>query len=132
LEWKELNAAACRIMQNYCGEFKSDELLKIGLLWMADLQKNEVPRVVADNPHKLMRTLEVFNILTCNEMILHASMSRKASNAAMGFIRLDHSDSDSDEWKKWIVLRNEDGTVKSRDLALDFWAPLAENYEKFR
>ena len=132
LEWKELNAAACRIMQNYCGEFKSDELLKIGLLWMADLQKNEVPRVVADNPHKLMRTLEVFNILTCNEMILHASMARKASNAVMGFTRLDHLDSNPDEWKKWIVLRNEDGTVKSRDLALDFWAPLSENYEKFR
>lgn len=131
-EWKELNAAACRIMQNYCGELKNDELLKLGLMWIEDLQKNEASRVGVDNPHKLMRTLEVYNILTCDKMILHASMARKASNPVMGFARQDDSEMDPAEWKKWIVLRNEDGAVKTRDLPLDFWAPLADNYEKHR
>ncbi|MFH1123045.1 MAG: FAD-binding protein, partial [Pseudomonadota bacterium] len=70
IEWKELNAAACRVMQDYCGEFKNEELLKIGLLWLRDLRSNEGPRVSVDTPHKLMRTLEVYNILTCDEMII--------------------------------------------------------------
>lgn len=132
IEWKELNIAACRVMQNYCGEFKNDELLRLGLIWLEDLQKNEAPRVGVDNPHKLMRTLEVYNIMTCDEMILHASMARKASSEVLGFTRLDYPEADPAEWKKWIVLKNQDGDVKSRDLPLDFCVPLAENYEKHR
>lgn len=132
IEWKELNIAACRVMQNYCGEFKNDELLRLGLIWLEDLQKNETLRVGVDNPHKLMRTLEVCNILTCDEMILQASMARKASSQVLGFTRLDYPAVDPPEWKKWIVLKNENGKIKTRDLPLDFWSPLADNYEKHR
>jgi len=132
LEWKELNAAACRIMQNYCGEYKNEELLKLALISLRELQEQDAPRVCVDNPHKLMRTLEVYNILTCNEMIVHASMARKASSQILGFTRLDYPELDPPEWKKWILLRNEEGSIKTRDLPLDFWKPLKENYEKNR
>lgn len=132
IEWKELNAAACRVMQNYCGEYKSEELLKLGLTWIRDLQDNEFQRVCVDTPHKLMRTLEVRNILTCDEMILHASLSRKASSRLLGFFRLDCPEVDPGEWHKWVTVRVEDGTVRAGEMALDFWKPLAENYEKHR
>jgi len=130
IEWKELNAAACRIMQNYCGEYKNEELLHLALISLKDLQENDAPRVCADNPHKLMRTLEVHNILTCDEMIVHASMARKASSDVLGFNRLDYPAVDPPEWKMWIVLRNDDGQVRTRKMPLDFWTPLAGHYEE--
>lgn len=92
-------------MQNYCGEYKNEELLKLGLVWLDDLKRNEAPRVCVDTPHQLMRTLEVLNILTCDEMIVHASMARKASSPYLGFFRLDYPESDPSEWHKWITLR---------------------------
>jgi succinate dehydrogenase/fumarate reductase flavoprotein subunit len=130
IEWKELNAAICRIMQNYCGEFKNDELLKIGLIWLEDLKRNEAPRVHVDNPHKLIRTLEVYNILTCCEMIIHASMARRASTPYLGFFRQDYPDIDPPEWNKWVTIRLEESGVKTGTLPIDFWSPMAENYEK--
>jgi len=130
LEWKELNAAMCRIMQNYCGEYKNEELLKIGLIWLEDMEKNEGPRVCADNPHKLMRTLEVYNILTCNEIILHSSRARKASSRYLDFFRLDYPEMDPPDWHKWVTVKQEDGTVKTGELPIDFWGPLKENYKK--
>jgi hypothetical protein len=132
IEWKELNAAACRIMQNYCGEFKSEKLLEIALLSTQELQDSENHRVCVDNPHKLMRALEVYNILTCNEMIIHASMARKRSCPVLGFNRLDDPLDGTSNEKGWIVLRNKDGRIEKRFLPLDFWSPLSENYEKQR
>lgn len=132
IEWKEINAALCRVMQNYCGEIKNEELLKLGLIWMEDIKKNEFPKIRADTPHKLIRALEVRNILTCNEMILHASIARKASTPTLGFIRQDFPEKDSTEWKKWIKLRLNKGKVETGEMPLDFWEPLAENYEKHR
>ena len=31
--WKELKAGLCKIMQDYCGESKSEETLRMGLRW---------------------------------------------------------------------------------------------------
>jgi len=132
IEWKELNAAACRIMQNYCGEYKNEELLNLGLLWLDDLRKNEGSQISADTPHKLMRTLEVFNIMTCDEIIIHASLARKASSPNLGFFRLDYPEADPPQWRKWVTVRSEEGAVKNGELPLDFWKPMAENYEKHR
>ena len=132
IEWKELNAAACRIMQNYCGRYKNEELLSIALTWLKDIQENEYRRVCVDTPHKLMRTLEVFNIVTCDEMIVHASIARKASSRNLGFFRLDYPDMDPPGWHKWVTIKRKNGGAESGELPLDFWKPLAENYEKYR
>ena len=132
IEWKELNAAQCRVMQNYCGDIKNEELLKIGLAWLDDLRRTDGARVCVDTPHKLMRTLEVFNIMTCSEIIIHASLARKAGNRHFNFVRLDYPETDPPAWHKWINIRQEEGSVKARDLPIDFWEPLAENYEKNR
>ena len=132
IEWKELNAALCRIMQNYCGEYKNEELLKLGLMWLEDLREKEVPKIRVDTPHKLVRTLEVRNILTCDEMILHASLARRASTPYLGFFRQDYPEIDPADWKKWITLRLDKGAVATGEMALDFWKPLAENYENHR
>ncbi|TET29351.1 MAG: FAD-dependent oxidoreductase, partial [Candidatus Heimdallarchaeota archaeon] len=63
LGWKEFNLAITRIMQNYCGEIKSKELLNIGLKLLENLETKEAPNLYARNPHELIRSLEVINIL---------------------------------------------------------------------
>jgi succinate dehydrogenase/fumarate reductase flavoprotein subunit len=129
IEWKELNAAICRVMQNYCSEPKNEELMRIGSLWLKDLEENEATKASADNPHKLMRTLEVMDILACSQMVIHASLARKASSRFLSFIRLDYPLLDPPEWHKWITIRLANGEVEIGELPIDFWGPLEENYE---
>jgi succinate dehydrogenase/fumarate reductase flavoprotein subunit len=129
IEWKELNAAICRVMQNYCSEPKNEELMRIGSLWLKDLEGNEATKASADNPHKLMRTLEVMDILACSQMVIHASLARKASSRFLSFIRLDYPLLDPPEWHKWITIRLANGEVEIGELPIDFWGPLEENYE---
>ena len=129
LNWKELNAASSRVMQNYCGDPKNEELLNIGLIWLKDISENEVPGLFAANPHQLMRTLEVINILTCSEMILHACLARKASSKFLGFNRYDHPKMDPPEWQKFITIRLEEGRVATGERPIDFYGSLKENYE---
>ncbi|MCX6012523.1 MAG: FAD-dependent oxidoreductase [Chloroflexi bacterium] len=130
MEWKEFNAGLCRIMQNYCGELKTDNLLNIGLIWLKDIQDNVVPTMYATNPHMLSRTVEVFDIMTCDEIIIHACKARKASNSRLGFIRLDNPVIDPPEWHKWVTVSQDNGEIKTSSLPLDFAGSLAENYEK--
>ena len=108
---------------------KNEELLKIGLSWLQDLKENEVPKLHASNPHKLGRTMDVIDILTCDEIIIQASLARKSSSTFLGFTRLDYPDVDPPEWNKWITIKLENGQVKVGELPIDFWAPLKQNYE---
>jgi succinate dehydrogenase/fumarate reductase flavoprotein subunit len=129
IEWKELNAAICRVMQNYCSEPKNEELMKIGSLWLKDLEDNEITKAYADNPHKLMRALETINILTCSQMIIHASLARKASSTFLNFLRLDYPLLDPPEWHKWVTIKLKNGRVDIGELPIDFWGSLEKNYE---
>jgi len=116
-------------MQNYCGDPKNEELLNIGLIWLKDLQKNEAPNLIASDPHKLMRTLEVINILTCSEMILHACLARRASSKFLGFNRYDYPDVDPSNWHKFITIRQVANRVEIGERPIDFYGSLKGNYE---
>jgi succinate dehydrogenase/fumarate reductase flavoprotein subunit len=129
LGWKELNAASSRIMQNYCGDPKNEELLRIGLIWLNDLVEDEASRLFASDPHKLMRTLEVIDILTCSEMILHACLARKASSKFLGFTRSDCPEMDPPSWHKFITIRQEEGSMKIGELPIDFCGAVGTHYE---
>jgi succinate dehydrogenase/fumarate reductase flavoprotein subunit len=135
MEWKELNAGICRVMQEWCGEKKSEELLKTGLIWLKEIREGEATTVYARTPHELMRVLECFSILTVGEMIMHASLARKASSNALNFYRTDYPEVDPPEWKKYITIRLEDEKVKTGDISLDYYlqspnaSTLKENYE---
>lgn len=132
IEWKELNFAACRIMQNHCGGYKNDTLLTLGLHWLKDLEEKEVPRLMADNPHKLMRANEVRNVITVDEMIMHASLAREASSKWLFFDRLDFPEKDPDGWNKFVTTRLENDQVVVDSRPLGYWGDLAQNYEDHR
>lgn len=134
--WKDLQSGICRIMQDYCGEYKNKETLELGLEWLKSIRESEASMAYARNPHELMRTLECMVRITVGEMIMHASLARKASSAALDFKRIDYPEVDPPEWKKIITTRLENGEVKVGELPLKYWlmppnAPTyKENYEQ--
>ncbi len=127
-DWKELNAASARVMQNYCSEVKNEELLSLAALWLDDLEKNESSKVGADNPHQLMRVHEVLDILTCARMIVAACQARKASSAYLHFNRLDYPKMDPAEWHKWLVIRKNGDEVTTSDRPIAFWGDYETGY----
>jgi succinate dehydrogenase/fumarate reductase flavoprotein subunit len=128
IDWKELNAGIARVMQNYCGELKNAELLSLGETWLADIQANEVSRVSADNPHKLMRALDVMDILTCAQMIVSASQQRKASSSTLHFSRLDYPQMDPPDWQKFVVIRRGEKGIETSYRPHGFWGDLENNF----
>jgi succinate dehydrogenase/fumarate reductase flavoprotein subunit len=129
VEWKELHAAISRNMQYFCSEYKNERLLTMGLDALEDLEKNWVPQLYALDPHKLLRSLEDLSILTFSQIILHASLARKASSRHLSFQRIDYPQMDPPDWNKWITLKLENNKVTVGELPLAYWGDLKENYE---
>jgi len=130
VEWKEIDAGLSNVMQHYCGDTKSDERLKLGLLWMDELRRGEAKALYARNPHELVRCLEIYCLLDWCEAVLHQSLARKSSNSWMHLIRTDYPENDPPQWRKWITTKLLGGEVKTRDLPMDFWGDLEANYKK--
>jgi hypothetical protein len=66
------------------------------------------------------------------ELVMYASLQRKASNAILDFNRLDYPQMDPPEWNKLFPVRQENNAVKVRELPLDFHvkAPYASSLEE--
>ena len=130
--WKELRAGLCRIMQDYCGEYRNEETLKMGLRWLSSIRESEASRTYARNPHELMRTLECLTRITVGEIMMHASLARKASSKALEFKRLDYPEMDPPEWNKLVTIRLKNGDIKVGELPLNYYllAPNAPTYEE--
>lgn len=130
MSWKELNKAISKAMQNYCGGIKCEALLKEGLDLLESFEREVVPGLTASNPHDLMRTHEVLDILTVAQIVLHASLARKSSSEPLCFRRSDYPEMDPAQDRKHIVIRQENGVVMTRDVSLDFFGELKTEYEK--
>jgi succinate dehydrogenase/fumarate reductase flavoprotein subunit len=128
--WQALNTAITRIMQNYCGAVKSDDLLNEGLKALQDLKENEAAALYARNPHDLLRAQEVLNILTNAELVMHSCMARKASSQQLQFQRLDYPAMDPPEWHKFITVWRDEAGVRTGELPIDYYGDLTENYER--
>jgi succinate dehydrogenase/fumarate reductase flavoprotein subunit len=130
--WKELRAGIYRVMRDYCGASKSQELLKIGLNWFDSIRENEATQVYARNPHELWRTLECLSRITVGEVIMQASLARRASSQALGFDRIDFPEKDPEEWNKFVTIRLADGEVKVGERPFKYWLqpPNAPSYEE--
>ena len=128
--WQELNFAITRVMQHHCGAFKTDELLTRGLSELDEIEAQDVPRLMARNPHDLIRVLEVLNILTTAKIVIHSSLARKASSHPLHFSRLDHADADQSAWRKFVTVRDTPDGVRVDAKPLDYYGNLTENYER--
>ncbi len=134
--WKELMMGITVKMQEYCGEFKHENILKLGLRWLKEIKDVEGQQVYARNPRELVRALECFTVITVGETIIHTSLLRKGTDWGLGHIRIDYPKKDKEHDKKLIVIWKEDDQVKSRSVPVDYhiqppYAPsLEENYKK--
>ncbi len=128
--WKELNLAISKAMQNYCGGVKCEALLKEGLDLLGQFEEETVPRLSASNPHELMRVHEVLDILQVAQLVLHASLARKASSKPLCFSRSDYPAEETENERRHIVIRQENGQILTREVPLDFFGDLKEEYEK--
>lgn len=129
--WKELNMAISKIMQNYCGEVKRQELLETGLKVLNQMEKDAVKNAYARNPHELIRTLEVFDILTVGQLILQACLSRKSSSRMLSFNRADYPEVDPASSRKFLTVKQEKGAIVVGEYPLDYYGSLKETYEEY-
>ncbi|MBN2156991.1 MAG: FAD-binding protein [Candidatus Lokiarchaeota archaeon] len=127
--WKEFNLHITRIMKNYCGAVKSEKLLKIGLHQLEQMEAKEAPLLFARNPHELIRSLEVLNILSNAILIIHSCLARKASSKQLHFKRSDYPEMDPPKWHKFITLRLKNNQVKISENPIDYYGSLPENYK---
>ena len=74
----------------------------------------------AANPHELGRALECFAIITVGEMVMHASLARKASSKLLNFYRYDYPEVDPPGWHKLLPIRLENDRVQVRELPIDY------------
>ncbi len=131
MSWKELNMAIAKAMQNYCGGVKCEDLLKEGLDLLLHYQNDAVPQLCAANPHELMRTHEVLDILTVSIMILQACLMRKSSSAPLCFERSDYPQMDPPENDHFITISLDDaGNVVRGDVPMGFFGDLKTEYER--
>jgi hypothetical protein len=110
-------------------------VLFLGLWWLNSIREGEAARTYVRNPHELERYLECLTRITISEMIIHASLARKASSRNLGFNRIDYPQMDPRSWYKFITTRLENGKVQVGELPIKYWllppnAPTyRENYE---
>jgi succinate dehydrogenase/fumarate reductase flavoprotein subunit len=134
--WKEINGAIARIMRDYCGRFKNEVTLNLGLRLLNELKTTELASAYASNPHELGRLLECHTLISTGELVFKASLARKASHAGMDFIRLDYPQMDPPEWNHLLPIRQVNNKAVTRDVELDFHlqspnaGSLQENYKK--
>lgn len=129
--WKEINMAISKTMQNYCGEVKREELLKTGLKVLKDIEFNSLPKAYARNPHELIRTLEVFDILTVAQLIINSCLSRKSSSRMLSFNRADYPEVDPEIDHKFITVKQNNDCIVTDEYQLDYYGSLPDNYKKY-
>ena len=129
MDWKELHAGIARAMQYYVSEYKTENLLQMGMDALKKIEDEAVPQLYATDPHKLMRGLEDTSLLHYAQIIIHASLARKASSMPLFFNRIDYPAMDPPEWNKFITLKLENDRVKTGELPPTFWGNMKQQYE---
>lgn len=130
MDWRELNMAISKAMQNYCGGVKCKDLLLEGLDLMESYEKEIVPQLSCENPHELMRTHEVMDILEVSKLILNACLLRESSSAPLFFERSDFPEMDPDKDKHFITIRQEAGKIIKGIVAHDYYGDVEKEYER--
>jgi succinate dehydrogenase/fumarate reductase flavoprotein subunit len=80
----------------------------------------DLPRLMARDPHELLRALEVHSILDCADMAAAASLYRTESRWGLYHCRLDYPEQNDDEWFCHVQLyKDADGKMACRKRPVD-------------
>lgn len=115
--WREVEMAVQNTLDYYAGETRSENTLKRGVERLDFIKKNT--RFKAENPHELLRCLEVQSIIDNADMILAASIERQESRRApFGFIRTDYPEQDDTNWMTFLALRSREGNIEFKKIPI--------------
>jgi len=112
IEPMELECTIRSICEEYAGPFKTEGMLREGLRRLGSLRRTFLPRLMAINPHYLLRCLEARNILEMAELHLQACLERKEtrrSSSRIIFVRLDYPKQDPSLNNRRLCQRLEKG-----------------------
>jgi len=79
ISWKEIWGGSARVMQQCCGEVRTEPVLRLGLTWLDSIKKQELRQTYARNPHELARVIEGETRITCSDVYLHACIAKLAA-----------------------------------------------------
>lgn len=85
---------------------KNEESLQLALASIREIKMNLVPQMLADDPHTLLKAMEVTNIVTTSEPYLMASLERKETRA--GHYREDYPEKDDSKGLSWLIFSKND------------------------
>ena len=123
--WRELQAGLNRIMQDYLGEYKTIESIKVGLFWLKSLMETENQNVYIRNPHELVRYLEVQSRFVVAEMYFEACLKRLEKHGE-GYFDIMRSPWEPAQWGELQVLKKEGDKVVA-----EYWDPIYELKEPY-
>jgi succinate dehydrogenase/fumarate reductase flavoprotein subunit len=93
--------------------------------------REDLARLVARDPHELMRALEVHSILDCADMAAAASLYRTESRWGLYHFRLDYPEKDDANWFCHTQLfKDENGAIALRKRPVDPYVVALEAGEK--
>ncbi len=116
-------------MQYFCSEYKTDNILKMGLDALKEIEEVHVPRLYAMDPHKLMRSIEDLSLLTHGQIIINAALARQASSMMLNHFRIDFPKMDPPEWHKYLTITMANDKVKIGERPQKYWGDLVAGYE---
>ena len=86
-----------RLVNDYLQPPKVTRKMQIGLERFAEIRA-QLALLQANDPHELMRAMEVEFILDCAEMAAHSSLFRTESRWGLYHHRVDYPQTDNDNW----------------------------------
>ncbi|MBI4317783.1 MAG: FAD-binding protein [Chloroflexi bacterium] len=108
-KWQEALLALQNIMDSYAGHFRSESMLTAGYDHLTRLRGRVENELMADDPHELMRCLEVVNLLDNAEMVLLAARARKESRFGLSHRRVDYPQTDNENWFRFLAVKRQNG-----------------------
>lgn len=108
----ELENTVRKLVTDYVGFEKHESKLQHCLQQLAWVQEEYIPQLQADNPHELMRAVEVQNITDVGELHARAALIRTESRLVPWHYRVDYPNRDDEHWQKTILVWQEGGEFK--------------------
>ena len=87
-DWQEANTLLQQLMWDYAGLVRSETMLNAGLRALKRLRQKAYTSMVAQNPHELIRALEVLNLIDLGEITFLTALERKETRGK--HIRVDY------------------------------------------
>ena len=108
-----------RLVNDYLAPPKITAKMAIAEERFAEIRE-DIPALVARDPHELMRALEAQSILDCAEMAAAASLYRTESRWGFYHYRVDHPGTDEANWFCHTMLfKDESGRIAHRKRAVE-------------